>query len=258
MKIALLGDVHANLPALDAVLADAKMRGVDQIWNIGDFVGYGAYPDEVVKRLRNEGAISIVGNYDLKVLKFPKKNKKWRSTKMHHKWLAFKWAYESLSKKSRKYLRTLPEELWLYTSGKYFLLTHGSPASNQDHLTPDTPDARLRELITITTSQWDNKVADVIVCGHSHREFSRQVDDSWFINTGSVGRPDDGDPRTCYAVLQVGDDTFQIDHFRLDYDLAAAVAAIHDRGLPEAFAQMLIQGRDLNTVLGIQSNTHPN
>ena len=76
MRIALLGDVHANLPALDAVLADAKKRGVDQIWNIGDFVGYGAYPDEVVKRLRNEGAISIIGNYDLKVLKFPKKNKK--------------------------------------------------------------------------------------------------------------------------------------------------------------------------------------
>ena len=252
MKIALLGDVHANLPALDAVLAHAKNRGVDQIWNIGDFVGYGATPDEVVIRLRKEGAISIIGNYDLKVLKFPRKNDKWRRTKMHQKWFAFKWAYENLSKQSRQYLQSLPKELWLYTSGKYILLTHGSPASNQDHLTPATTDVRLRELTVIAASQWDDTTADVIVCGHSHRELARQVDETWCINTGSVGRPDDGDPRACYAVLQIGDGTFQIDHFRLEYDLASAVAAIHDRGLPEAFAQMLIQGRNLDAVLGIQ------
>jgi len=107
-------------------------------------------------------------------------------------------------------------------------------------------------LTVIAASQWDDTTADVIVCGHSHREFARQVDETWFINTGSVGRPDDGDPRACYAVLQIGDGTFQIDHFRLEYDLASAVAAIHDRGLPEAFAQMLIQGRNLDAVLGIQ------
>jgi len=252
MKIALLGDVHANLPALDAVLAHARKRGVDQIWNIGDFVGYGAHPDEVVKRLRKVGAISIIGNYDLKVLKFPKKNDKWRKTKMHLKWFAFKWAYENLSKQSRQYLRTLPEELWLYTGGKHFLLTHGSPVSNQDHLTAATPDARLRELTVIAASQWDNKIVDAIICGHSHYEFARQVGETWFINTGSVGRPDDGDPRACYAVLQIGGNTLQVDHFRLEYNLTAAVAAIHERGLPEAFAQMLIQGRNLDMVLGIQ------
>jgi putative phosphoesterase len=248
MKIALLGDVHANLPALDTVLTHASKQAVDQILNIGDFVGYGAYPDEVVKRLRDVGAVSIIGNYDLKVLKFPKKNKKWRKTKMHLKWLAFKWSYENLSKESRQYLRSLPEEQWLYASSKHILLTHGSPASNQDHLTSATPDARLRELTAIAASKWGNQVADVIVCGHSHYEFARKVDETWFINTGSVGRPDDGDPRACYAILQIGRKTIQVDHFRLDYDLASAVAAIHDRGLPEAFAKMLLQGQNLNAV----------
>jgi putative phosphoesterase len=252
MNIALLGDVHANLPALDAVLADVKKRGVDQIWNIGDFIGYGAYPDEVVKRLRKEGVISIIGNYDLKVLKFPKKNKKWQKSKTQQKWRAFKWAYENLSKSSRQYLQKLPKELWLYTSSKYILLTHGSPASNEEHLTPDTPDARLRELSAFSASQWEGTNPDVIICGHSHREFARQVDNTWFINTGSVGRPDDGDPRACYALLQIGKGSFQVNHYRLEYDLAAAVAAIRARNLPEAFAQMLIQGRDLNTVLGIE------
>ena len=111
MKIALIGDVHANLPALEAVLAHAHQQGVEAIWNLGDFLGYGAFPDEVVVRLRAEGALSIIGNYDLKVLKFPKRKEKWDKSKHPQKYLAFQWAYEHLSKESRKYLRSLPEEI---------------------------------------------------------------------------------------------------------------------------------------------------
>ncbi len=70
MKIALLGDVHANLPALESVLAHARLQNVSAIWNTGDFLGYGAYPNEVVEALQQAGAISILGNYDLKVLRF--------------------------------------------------------------------------------------------------------------------------------------------------------------------------------------------
>ena len=252
MKLALTGDVHANLPALEAVLDHAHQQGVEGIWNIGDFVGYGAFPDEVVKRLIKEKALSIIGNYDLKVLKYPKKKKKWRKSKMPQKWFAFKWAYENLSKKSRKYLRSLPEEIRLTEAGKHILLTHGSPASNEEHLTPDTPEQRLRELAGMTASEKLTR-ADVIICGHSHREFVRQVDATWFINTGSVGRPDDGDPRTCYAILQLESEGMHVEHYRLEYDVGRAVSAIRAKGLPEVFAQMLIQGRDLETVLDNQS-----
>jgi predicted phosphodiesterase len=251
MKIALLGDVHANLPALEAVLSHAQAHGVDQYWNIGDFVGYGPHPDQVVKRLRNAGVLSIIGNYDLKVLNFPAKRKKWRRDKLPQKYLAFGWAYQNLSKLSLKYLASLPRELWLYTSGKYLLLTHGSPASQAEHLLPNTPVARLRELAILATSKMDSQSVDGIICGHSHREFARQVDSTWFINTGSIGRPDDGDPRACYAILQINAGVFQINHFRLEYDLDKVVTDIRTSGLPEAFAQMLIQGRDLNTILGI-------
>lgn len=248
MKLALIGDVHANLPALEVVLDHARQQEVEAIWNIGDFVGYGAFPDEVVKRLIKEKAISIIGNYDLKVLKYPKKKKKWRKSKMPQKWFAFKWAYENLSKKSRKYLLSLPEETRLIEGGKHILLTHGSPASNEEHLTPDTPEQRLRELARMTESENIPK-ADVIICGHSHREFVRQVEATWFINTGSVGRPDDGDPRACYATLQLDHQGMRAKHYRLKYDVDRAVAAIREKGLPEVFAQMLIQGRDLETVL---------
>jgi putative phosphoesterase len=242
MKIALLGDVHANLPALEAVLADARQREVAAIWNVGDFVGYGPFPDQVVSRLQAVGALSIVGNYDLKVLKFPAKQKKWRKTKLPQKWLAFQWAYEHLSEASRAYLRSLPQELRLEIEGHSVLLTHGSPASNEETLTPDTPQERLRALLPRAR-------AEVIVCGHSHQAFTRQVDAAWYINTGSVGRPDDGDPRAAYAVLQLEPGNLQVEHIRLVYAVNQATAALRAFGLPEAFAQMLIQGYDLETVL---------
>ena len=254
MKVALLGDIHANLQALETVLAHARQQGVEAIWNIGDYVGYGAYPDEVVRRMLKAEDLGIAGNYDLKVLRFPKKKNKWRKNKTPQKYLAFKWAYENLSKKSRKYLRSLPKEIRFEAQGKSILLTHGSPASNEEHLTPDTPVERLRELAEMTArkaggDQDSGEKADLIICGHSHREFARQVDGTWFINTGSVGRPDDGDPRACYAVLQLGQEGVLVEHFRLEYDVEGAVAAIREKGLPKAFAQMLLQGVDLETVL---------
>ena len=241
-KIALLGDVHATLPALEAVLAHAHIQGVTAIWNIGDFLGYGAFPNEVVQRLRDEGALSILGNYDIKVLRFPAKGKKWRKNKLPEKYLAFQWAYNNLSKENRRYLSALPEERRLELAGRRVLITHGSPASNEEHLLPDTPEERLRELARMAE-------AEIIICGHSHRPFVRAVERVVFINTGSVGRPDDGDPRSCYALLEVEGGVFNVQHFRLEYDVSRAVAALRARGLPEAFVQMIEQGYDLHTIL---------
>jgi putative phosphoesterase len=244
MRVALIGDVHANLPALEAVLAHIEEQGIDKIWNVGDFVGYGAFPDEVVRLFRKretneENVLSIVGNYDLKVLKFKKKKKKWQRKKDPDKYLAFEWAYENLSKKSRKYLRFLSQEIRLKVKGKRILLTHGSPASIEEPLTPETPEKRLRELAQTAK-------ADVIICGHSHQPFVREVDGVWFINPGSVGRPDDGDPRACYAILDIGSEGIAVEHYRVEYDVARAVAAVRESELPEVFAQMILQGRPLD------------
>jgi putative phosphoesterase len=241
-KIALLGDVHANLPALEAVLAHARLQGAAAIWNVGDFLGYGAFPNEVVQRLRQDGALSILGNYDIKVLRFKARKKKWRNSKLPEKYLAFQWAHKSLSIENRRYLKALPEERRLELAGRRVLITHGSPVSNEEHLLPDTPEARLRELAGMAQ-------AEIIVCGHSHQPFVREVEGVVFINTGSVGRPDDGDPRSCYALLEVDQGVFNVQHFRLEYDIARAVTALRERGLPEAFTQMIEQGYDLDTIL---------
>lgn len=242
MKIALLGDVHANLPALEIVLAHARLQNVSAIWNTGDFLGYGAYPNEVVEALQQAGAISILGNYDLKVLRFKGKDKKWQKSKRAEKYLAFQWAHQTLSRKNRRFLKSLPEQRQLDVGGKSALLTHASPESNEEPLTPATPDERLRELGRIAGT-------DIVVCGHSHQPFARTVGNVLFINPGSVGRPDDGDPRTCYAILEAVQAELHVQHYRLEYDVARAVSAIRENKLPEAFSQMILKGYDLDTVL---------
>lgn len=238
MKIALIGDVHANLPALEAVLAHAREQAIESIWNVGDFVGYGAFPDEVVQRLHEVRAVSVLGNYDLKALNYERVR-----AKQAEKRMAFQWTYDHLSPASRDYLRGLPQELRLEVEGIHVLLVHGSPTSIEEHLTPATSVERLRELAQLAR-------ADVVICGHSHQPFRRKVADTWFINTGSVGRPDDGDPRGCYAILRIGLQLREarVRYFRVAYDVERAAAAIRENELPEAFAQMILQGRNLDEV----------
>ncbi len=236
--IALIGDVHANLPALEAVLTHAKAQDAQYIWNIGDFLGYGAFPNEVIDRLRDLDAVSILGNYDRKVLKIAKKAEKWKEKKAPEKLFAFEWALEKLTAVNRQYLKSLPEERLIELEDWKILLVHASPASREEHLTPETLDERLVELAEMTPAR-------IIIHGHSHVPFVRKVGQTWWINTGSVGRPDDGDPRACYAIMRLTPRQVQVRHFRVEYDLQAAVDGIRRSGLPESFAQMILSGRSL-------------
>lgn len=242
MRIALIGDVHANLPALESVVEHIKNNEVDTIWNMGDAVGYGAFPDEVIHFLQNEYILNILGNYDRKVLRIKKHIKKWKNRKIPIKLLAFKWAFDQLSHGSKDYLASLPEKFELNMSGWKIHLTHGSPASREEHLKPETPESRLRQLSELTK-------ADIIVCGHSHQPFVRRTGGVWFINPGSVGRPDDGDYRTSYAVLKLSVNRIEVIHYRIAYNVNRAAWALRSKGLPEEFAQMILRGHDLDTIL---------
>jgi putative phosphoesterase len=238
MKIGLLGDVHGNLPALEAVVKHARQQNVEALWNLGDFVGYGPFPEQTVTLLSQIAQFNILGNYDLKVLQFKKKKKKWRWKKHPQKFLAFEWAFAQLPKKCRRYLKSLPTEIKSVLDGTSIFLTHGSPASINEPILPNTPDQRLGELAKIAGT-------DIIICGHTHIGFSRSVEGVWFINVGSVGRPVDGDPRAGYAVLDLSPQAGAVDHYRVPYDLPRLLNEIRQRKLPESFAQMFIQGRSL-------------
>lgn len=238
IHIALIGDVHANLPALEAVLADAKERGAAAVINTGDFIGYGAFPDQTVSKIRAEHIISVIGNYDLSVLK--SKTKKKSLPKNRHKRFAMEWAYKELSDENKRYLKLLPKNLSLMVKGMSLYVTHGSPDSIKDYINETTPDDLLRSYISGTG-------ADFIITGHTHTQYAKKIDDTWFINTGSVGRPDDGDPRACYAMLSLN--PFSLYHVRVPYDVERAVEEIYRKNLPESFARIFREGKPLDIIM---------
>ena len=193
-KILLIGDIHANLPALKAVLNDARKHKYQQIWNLGDFVGYYPFPNQVIEMLRQRDALSIIGNYDLKVLAFKKNEEKWKHKKAPEKFTAFKWTYENLSKENREYLASLPEQKRIEINGLKILLTHGSPASNEEYICAQTTKQRLKELSELAD-------ADVVLSGHTHMVYSVKSGNTLFINPGSVGRPEGTGGKATYSIL---------------------------------------------------------
>jgi putative phosphoesterase len=242
MKVALVSDVHANLPALEAVLAHASEQGVDVVWNLGDMVGFGAYPEEVIQLLRAESVLATSGEYDRRVLRFQQKQEKWRRKRVRVEYIALRWARERLSKKSRKYLRFLSREERVTVKGHHILLTHGCPDSGKKLIDADTTEKELRRLA-------QEAEADIILCGHSHQPLARHADDTWFVNPGAAGIGSGGDPRVSYAVLKISADGLEVHPFQVEYDVARLVGALRQAGLPEAMARMFLEGQDLDAML---------
>ncbi len=232
-KIALIGDVHGNLHALKAVLDDASREGATILLNTGDSVGFGPCPEETVELLRERGTIGVAGNFDLKVLRSCGARQKGNN----QGWYAEGWTCRQLSADSRKYLKELPRTIRLDVAGKKILVVHGSPDSMDEYIDPNTKEKRLRQLAEETG-------ADVLIAGHAHRPLDKQVDGTRFINSGSVGRQDDGDPRATYAILTL--EPLAVEHRRVEYEVEAAVEAMRSRGLPRIFERALTEGRPLS------------
>lgn len=243
MKVALIGDIHGNLPALTAVLEHAREQNATAFWNAGDLVGYGPFPQEVVQLLKAKEALSTSGNYDHQVLRFKKRKERWRKKKRLEEYVSLEWTYGQLTKKSRKYLRFLSKKMQMTVKGKRVLMTHGCPGGSAKSVGKKEPKEALVALA-------NEAGADLLICGRSHRPSTRQVDGLWFINPGSVGLPVDRDPRASYALLQISREEIQVQHYRVAYDVAQTVDALQRNGLPEAFCEMFQQGLGLEEVLG--------
>ena len=246
MRYALLSDIHANLPALDAVLADIDRRGdVDAILHLGDLVGYSSFPNEVVARLRERGVMGIAGNYDSTVATDYKhcgcRSEGPREEELAH--LSYEYTRRAVTAETKRYLGALPFSLDLrplggHLSGPRLVLVHGTPTLNTVYWTGDRSDA-----FCLTMAKHVGLAAgDVIACGHTHKPWHRVVEGIHFVNTGSVGRPKDGDPRAGYVRLELGAGDVRVDVVRVAYDVAATIAGLRAAELPEEFAEFLESG----------------
>ena len=186
-KIGVLADIHSNLHALKAVFEDSEQRGVTTFLNAGDLTGFGAFPNQVIQLLNEKKTLSVIGNIDLEILRGTKKGDGERK-------LALKFTRKELTKPSKEYLKSLPQEVTFEIGNRRLLMVHGSPKAIDEHIYKDTPAEKLAELGQ--TAQ-----ADILIVGHSHEQFLKETNEVSFINPGSVGRPYDGNPQTAYAIV---------------------------------------------------------
>lgn len=237
MRIALFSDIHANLPALEAFFKDVDQRKVDAMYCLGDLVGYNAWPDEVVAEIRKRCIPTIAGNHDLKV----------KRLKQDEDLEEVDYAYHIGSEEDREYLRTLPQfiklQFTIAAEPIKVMLVHGSPRSINEYLIEELSEQYLKELLLENNT-------DMLFCGHTHKPYHRIISTSGkfkhLVNIGSLGKPKDGDPRGCYVILTLKENStlvdiqsIGVDFVRFEYDVEAAAKAIESSPLPNEFAERL-------------------
>jgi predicted phosphodiesterase len=247
VKYALISDIHGNLPALEAVLADLETRSeIDATYHLGDLVGYGPWPDEVVARLRFRGIAGVAGNYDSTTATNYKhcgcRYENPRQEELAHQ--SYAWTLTHLHHETRHYLAGLPFRLDLRVMGGHvpdgprIVLVHASPVANTLYWTEDRPDSFCLQMAKIAGMQ----PGDIIAFGHTHRPWYREIGGMHFINTGSVGKPKDGNWQAGYVLLEVGEAAPHVTFVRVDYDIERAMRAIRESALPDEFAEDLRTG----------------
>ena len=249
MRIALVSDIHGNLPALQATLADIDAGGADAIYHLGDLVGYAPWGDEVVALLRSREIPGVAGNYDSTVAT-GYKHCGCTYEDPHQEVLShesFAWTLAHTSDESKRYLGALPFRLDLrpwggHQAGPTVTLLHGNPVLNTVYWTEDRDDAFCGKMAALAGA----KEGGVVAFGHTHKPWYRHVGGIHFVNTGSVGRPKDGDARAGYALLSVDGSGVGVEIRRVEYDVPAAARGIRESDLPDEFARMLETGGRLD------------
>jgi predicted phosphodiesterase len=239
MRVAVLSDIHANVVALDAVLA--SVPSVDEVWHLGDVVGYGPYPDEVVARLRELGAIGVRGNHDVAALG----GREIESFNVDAR-RAMEWTRSTIADETKAWLAAQPETL----EREGFLLVHGSPRDPIWEYITSTPVARAaiaametpaglhgHTHLPIAYIEQDGRLETMSPGSGSQLDFGgRRV----LLNPGSVGQPRDGIPTSGWMLLDTdaGTATWR----RTAYDISDVQAAMTRLGLPERLVARLAYG----------------
>jgi len=235
MYITIFGDIHGNIAALDAVFADMDERGLVNRYCLGDLVGYGTFPNEVIDAVCGRGIPTIMGNYDEGVgndsddcgclYKTPEAEALGN--------LSIAWTNAHTTTENKAILRGFASQIPVQVGDFKVMLVHGSPRRINEYLYEDRPDKSLERLLDMVES-------DVLVCGHTHLPYHKVLPSGrHVINAGSVGKPKDKDPRAGYVVLRAEGDQLSVEFIRVAYDVEKTAQAIEATDMPNEFAAML-------------------
>jgi predicted phosphodiesterase len=242
-RVALLSDVHGNLPAFQAVLEDIRSTGVDQIWNLGDLVGYGAQPDECVGLARESCDLCLIGNHDLVVIDKLKVDDFSANAAT-----AALWTREHINSETHEFLAGLSPKDESHEMALY-------------HASPRDPIWEYVLSVGLADACIEAMPSRLAAVGHSHvalwfwrNEGGRTVGEQagagmeidlskgeWLINPGGVGQPRDGDARAAWLLLDLERSTALWK--RVEYPIDDAAKAIEDAGLPRSLADRLYFGQ---------------
>jgi len=237
MRIAVISDIHSNIVALEKVIDEIEEMDVNHTVCTGDLVGYGPRPNEVIDLLHKMEIPMVLGNYDNGV-GFERDNcgcAYVTQEEIRDGRISLEWTKKKVTSRNKAILRSLPQSISEDHNGLRLLFVHGSPRRINEYLSEDRPERSLRRMLAPLN-------IDALVFGHTHIPYHRIVDDIHMINAGSVGKPKDGDPRACLAILDISEE-IQVSFQRVNYDVDSVVNEICEEGLPDAFAQALLTGR---------------
>jgi putative phosphoesterase len=233
MKIAVFGDIHGNIEALQAAYSAVENK-VDKIYHLGDLGGYAPFVNEVVDFSIEHSIEGVQGNYDETVANNAEhcgcKYEDALQAEMAQQ--SFEWTKQHASAKSKEFMKKLPTEIVFTSAGKRIKLFHATPHKNNLYWYEDRPEKFFQEMA-------EKADADVLVYGHTHKPYKKDFDGRTFINTGSVGKPKDGDPRACVAMIEISSASTTVDFLRVKYDVEKVAQAIISSGLPPYFAERL-------------------
>jgi predicted phosphodiesterase len=226
MMIAVLSDIHGNLPALQSITSELEGLDLEAVIAAGDYVG-GPKSNEVISILRSFDSIMILGNMDLDLLRFAKGKapEAWSTLKQYG---LIRWTFEHIHSENLEYLYGLPETLaGNLGDAPSIRIVHVSPRDPYESIFPD----RDREVLETAVNQ---TVADVLICGHIHVPWKTNLHGKLVMNPGAVSAPLNGIVGAQYALLHLMDGDWSVEHRSIGYDLSQIRKDYEESGLLEA------------------------
>ena len=216
MKIAVISDIHGNLEALKKALENIEEKRVDTIVCLGDLVGYGPYPNEVVELIRERKILNILGNYDAAVLE--EKFNYIRDNEVNK--FCMPWAAKELNEENRAYLKSLPTQIILQFENKKLYFVHGSNRSINEYLKEGSKE------VEEAMEEFDG---DILVCAHTHMPYKKYFDNKLLLNDGSIGKPKIGRPNGTYLIIDIQKENIETEMIEFIYDYEKTAKAMEEK-----------------------------